>query len=246
MGPMMMVSEVVEQQQDRRVAQRVPVRGSAVVYRADDDALHGTIENLSQTGALVSVARRPRWEPDDVAECADFHVDLRFGAGAGRVRARAVRVEAVARRWHVAVEFAAVEDELRDLIDASIISAVFASRRRPILVIDDHPERRGRVLAKLFARGMTPLAPTTPLQAIDLLTRAQLNVTVCLLGTAELGHVGSFGGYGVAHADLRTVLADSFPWVTTAEIGEDLDATVDRAHAAWSATEMARLGTAMG
>jgi hypothetical protein len=222
---------------ERRASLRVPVRGDAVVHAhgAGDDAMHGTIENLSHTGVLMSVAQRP-------IEC-DFEVDLRLNGGAGRGRARAVRVEAVAQRWHVAVELYDIDDALRDVIDASIMSAVFASRRRPILVIDDQAERRRDLHAKLVARGMTPLTPTTPLQAIDLLTRAQLNVTVCLLGA---GRPGSFGGYGVAQADLRTVLVDSFPWVTTTEISDDVDDTVGRAVTAWSATDVARLGVAIG
>ncbi len=242
MGPMSMrVSEVMASGSDRRASLRVPVRGSAIVYAhgAEDEVMHGSIENLSQSGALMTVAQRP-------IEC-DFEVDLRFGNRSRRVRARAVRVEPNARRWFVAIEFDGIDDDLREMIDASIISAVFASRRRPILVIDDHPERRTALLAKLFARGMTPLAPTTPLQAIDLLTRAQLTVTVCLLGTWSPADtsVGSFGGFGVAHADLRTVLADSFPWVETAEITDDLEACVDHAVQAWGATEMARLGAAI-
>ncbi|MBA3452482.1 MAG: hypothetical protein H0T42_05225, partial [Deltaproteobacteria bacterium] len=52
---------------------------------------------------------------------------------------------------------------------------------------------------------MTPLAPATPLDAIDLLTRAELHISVCLLAP----------GFGVGSTDLATSLSDSFPWVTT-------------------------------
>ena len=45
---------------ERRRALLVPVRGFAVLY-ASDGPLHGMIENLSQSGALVSVAGRPLW-----------------------------------------------------------------------------------------------------------------------------------------------------------------------------------------
>ena len=41
--------------------------------------------------------------------------------------------------------------------------------------------RRVELATRLAARGMTPLAPRTPLEAIDLLTRTQLHVNVCLL-----------------------------------------------------------------
>ncbi len=88
-----------------------------------------------------------------------------------------------------------------------------------ILVVDAQPDRRRDLLERLAARGMTPIAPRTPLEQIDALTRAQLHVTVCMLAPAN---------------DLGGVLADSFPWVTATEISDDLDLAVDRAIAAWN------------
>ena len=43
---------------ERRRAMRVPVRGT-VVLRGGDKALHGTLENLSQSGALVQLSAVP-------------------------------------------------------------------------------------------------------------------------------------------------------------------------------------------
>jgi hypothetical protein len=92
------------------------------------------------------------------------------------------------------------------------------------------PPRRTRLIDRLVDRGMTPLAPRTPLETIELLTRGQLQISVCMLPP---------------DTDLATVLADSFPWVTTSEITDDLDATVTRAIDTWSATPVARLGVAI-
>jgi hypothetical protein len=121
---------------------------------------------------------------------------------------------------------------MRLAIDAAITAALSAAKRRPILVIDDRGDRRSDLVSKLATRGMMPLAPKTPLEAIDLLTRTQLHVDVCLLAPYA--------------TDMHGVLADSFPWVTTAEISDDLDATVVRAIDAWAATDVARIATAIG
>ena len=82
---------------------------------------------------------------------------------------------------------------------------------------------------------MTPLAPKTPLEAIDLLARSQLHVSVCLLAP----------GFGVPVDELAAILSDSFPWVTTAEITDDSKRTVDRALEAWSGTDGARIASAI-
>jgi hypothetical protein len=211
---------------DRRRTLRVPARGVAVLY-ADGGPLHGRVENLSQGGALLDVASRPIEDTLDV--------ELRLADGSGWVTARTVRIQPVAKRWQVAVAFDRVDPAMRDAIEATISSALSAARRRPILVIDDRAERRTRLITQLLDRGMTPLAPRTPLEAIDLLTRAQLHVDVCLLAP----------GFGVPSTDLAAVLADSFPWVTTSEITDDLDSTATRAIEAWSATPVARIGTAI-
>lgn len=211
---------------ERRRALRVPVRGVAVC-RARDGALHGTIENLSQTGALLTVSGAPT---DDRLD-----VELKLGHETGCVGARTVRIERTARRWRIAVQFDRVDERMRAAIESAIQHALRAAQRRPILVIDDRSARRVNLATRLAARGMTPLAPRTPLEAIDLLSRAQLHVNVCLLAPS----------FGHSVAELRALVADSFPWVTTTEISDDIEATVDRAIEAWSGTDTARMAAAI-
>jgi len=207
---------------ERRRALRVPVRGVAVFY-AEDGAMHGTIENLSSSGALVSVAGVPFDE--------NLDVELKLGDESGWVSARTVRIERTARKWKIAVHFDRVGDNMRAAIDGAIDHALRAAQRRPIMVIDDRAARRVKLATRLAARGMTPLAPRTPLEAIDLLTRTQLHVNMCLLAPS----------FGQSVEQLRILVSESFPWVTTAEIGEDVEATVDRAVEAWSGTDVARI-----
>ncbi len=214
--------------QERRRALRVPVRGVAVLH-VDGGPLHGTIENLSQTGALVVAARPPRAD----VELQDL--ELRLIDGSGWVRGRTVRVEPHQRAWRIAIAFDRVDESLRASIETSIKAALGAARRRPILVIDENTDRRRDLITRLSSRGMTPLAPKTPLEAIDLLTRAQLHVGVCLLAP----------GFGVPTTDLRAVLADSFPWVSVAEITDDLEETTHHALDTWAATPIARVANAI-
>jgi hypothetical protein len=197
------------------------------VFYAEEGAMHGTIENLSSSGALVSVAGVPS---DDALD-----VELKLGGDTGWVSARTVRIERTARRWRIAVQFDRVDDQMRAAIEGAIDHALRAAQRRPILVIDDRPARRVNLATRLAARGMTPLAPRTPLEAIDLLTRTQLHVNVCLLAPS----------FGQSVEELRALVSDSFPWVATAEITEDVEATVDRALEAWSGTDVARIAAAI-
>jgi hypothetical protein len=206
---------------------RVPVRGVAVFY-GEDGATHGRIENLSESGALVSLSGLLSSEET-------FDVELKLGVDTGWVSARPVRVERSARRFHIAVAFAQLDESVRVAIEAAIASALRAAQRRPILVIDDHIGRRLDLVTRLAARGMTPLAPRTPLEAIDLLTRTQLHVDVCLLAPS----------FGQTTSQLRSLVSDSFPWVKSADISDDLEATVDRAIEAWSGTDVARLSAAI-
>jgi hypothetical protein len=228
--------EVEDARLDRRGAVRVPVRGVAVVY-AGGRKRRGTIENLSRTGALIRVSG------DDMD--GDVDVELRvpgFVAGAAasgaRFAARAIRVEAATdkRGGRLAVEFAldSVDAGTRGLLDVAIASAVNATLRRPVLVIDDRADRRRALASRLADRGMTPLSPATPLEAIDML--GHLHVAVCL--------VSSFRSVDAASFD--AMVADSFPWVRTATITDDVDATVVRATVAWSETDVARLARALG
>ena len=212
---------------ERRRALRVPVRGIAVFY-AEDGATHGTIENLSTGGALVSVAGVP-------ADTTALDVELKLGVDSGWVSARAVRIERTAKRFRIAVAFENIDPAVAAAIDNAISAALRAAQRRPILVIDDRIPRRHDLVTRLAARGMTPLAPRTPLEAIDLLTRTQLHVNVCLLAPS----------FGQSTAELRALVSDSFPWVSTAEISDDVEATVDRALEAWNGTDVARLSPAI-
>ena len=209
---------------ERRRAMRVPVRGVAVLH-AHAGPLRGTVENLSHSGALLTVEAEP--------VAFDHEVELRLLDGSGTVSARTVRVEQLHpdAGWRIGVAFDRVEPAMRASIEASIDGAVSAARRRPILVIDANAPRRTRLIDRLVDRGMTPLAPRTPLETIELLTRGQLQISVCML---------------TAGTDLATVLADSFPWVTTSEITDDLDGTVTRAIDTWATTPVARLGVAIG
>ncbi len=210
---------------ERRRALRVPVRGVAVLYPTSGP-VHAMLENLSQTGALFTVATRPAEE--------ELDLEIRLAEGSGWVNARTVRVEPMSRQWRIAVDFERVDASLRVAIEASIASARGAAQRRPILVIDENLDRKRDLIARLSNRGMTPLAPTTPLEAIDLLMRSQLHVGVCLLGP----------GFGVPSTDLRAVLSDIFPWVSVAEITDDLDATTHHAIDTWYATPIARIAEA--
>ena len=208
---------------ERRRAMRVPVRGVAVFY-GEDGAMHGRIENLSESGALVCV--RSMLSADET-----FDVELKLGVDTGWVSARPVRIERSARKLRVAVRFDGLDEPVRVAIETAIASAIRAAQRRPILVIDDDIRRRVDLVTRLVARGMTPLSPRTPLEAIDLLTRTQLHVDVCLLAPSIV--------------EIRALVTDSFPWVRSADISDDLDATVDRALEAWSGTDVARLSSAI-
>lgn len=212
---------------ERRRALRVPVRGVAVLH-APEGSMHGTIENLSVSGALVNVAGIP-------AAGKPVDVELKLGEDSGWASAHMVRVERTARRFRVAVAFDDLAPAVRAAIEATIAAALRAAQRRPVLVIDDRGPRRHDLVGRLAARGMTPLAPRTPLEAIDLLTRTQMHVNVCLLASS----------FGQTVAELRTLVADSFPWVSTEEISDDLEATVERAVEAWSGTDVARLSAAI-
>lgn len=211
---------------ERRRALRVPVRGVAVFY-GEDGAMHGTIENLSRGGALVSVS-------NPLADQA-LDVELKLGAESGWVSARTVRVERTARRYRIAVSFDELDEPTRAAIDSAIAAALRAAKQRPILIIDDAVSRRRTLVNTLAKRGMTPLAPRTPLEAIDLLTRAQLHVNVCLFAPS----------FGQSAHELRALVSDSFPWVKAVEISDDIESTVEHAVNAWSGTDVARIAAAI-
>ena len=185
--------------------------------------LRGMIENLSLNGALVSV-------PSSLLE-SELDMEIRLHEGSGWVAAQVVRAESHARHWRIAVTFRRIDASLCESIERAIVSARGAAQRRPILVIDENSDRKQDLIERLANRGMTPLAPKTPLEAIELLTRSHLHVGVCLLAPS----------FGVPSTDLRAVLSDSFPWVSVAEITDDLDATTHHAIKTWYTTPIARI-----
>lgn len=212
---------------ERRTALRVPVHGVAVCYGDANLPIRGTIENLSSSGALINVSGAPT--------AGSLQLELKLGTSTGRVTARAVRVERGARRTRIAVCFDDIDDGVRAAIDAAIDHAVIAAERRPILVIDDNRRRRAMLHALLEAQGMTPVAARTPLDAIAVLTNPHLAVSVALIAPS----------FGHSLDALDHLVSDSFPWVRSAEISDDLDETVERAEHAWSSTDSARLARAI-
>jgi hypothetical protein len=219
------MGEVVEGS-ERRHALRVPVQGVAVFYGAGRE-LRATIENLSITGALVSI-------PVDTTATIET-VELELGVDADRFRARAVRVEHSARRTRIAVEFEHVDARLRGVIDHAIGHALSNATRRPFVVFDGDATRRDLLVSRLRAFGMTALAPATPLEAFDRLANAQRNGCVALLGPS----------FDQSVIGLRNVICETFPWAVTNVISDDLDATVDRALGAWGDTNPAQVVHAM-
>jgi len=183
-------------------------------------ATSGTIENLSSSGALVAMT----------STSAAGELELKLGTDGGRVTARTVRVEP----GRIALAFDRVDPALRTTIDTAIAYALRAAERRPVLVMDERTRRRHQLVSLLAARGMTPFAPSTPLEAIDLLARAHLHVNVALVAPS----------FGQSAADLHALVSDSFPWVHASDISDDLEATADSAERAWSA-DAARLSAAI-
>lgn len=214
----------LESWSERRRGLRVPVRGVAVLY-GDEGAVHGRIENLSASGALLSLPAPP---PEGRAS---LELELKLGHETGWVGARGVRVERGPRRWRFALQFERLEPPVRGAIEAAIEAALRAAQRRPILVIDEEVPRRVELVTHLASRGMTPLAPHTPLEAVDLLARPQLHIQVCLVAPS----------FGHTLDELRAQLCESFPWLSITEISADLEATIDRALEAWAGSDVARL-----
>jgi len=189
---------------------------------------HATIENLSSSGALLVTSHVVEQQPM-------VSIELKLGLESGWLSARTVRVEKLADQFRIAVEFDQMEPALRASIDAAIEGAIAAAVRRPVLVVDDQLGRRADLVARLAARGMTPLAPRTPLEAVDLMSRSHLHINVALLAPS----------FGQSSSDLRELFAESFPWVTATDISNDVEATVDAAAHAWSTSDVARLATAI-
>lgn len=211
---------------ERRSALRVPVRGYAMVYDAGR-TIRAIVENLSTNGALVSVPASLGTSFDDL--------ELNLGFDSGRVAARTVRVERGAARTRIALEFEQVDPALRLAVASAIDFALMSALRRPIVILDDNPERRDALVERLRRSGMTAIAPRTPLAAFDQLARTSRVGCVCVMSSC----------FGQSVVGLRNVIAETFPWVLTNVIGDDLDGTVDRALASWADTDAAQLVRAL-
>jgi hypothetical protein len=210
------MGHMVERWSERRGAMRVAVQGTAVM-RGGAPPLHGVVENLSRSGALVHVSTPPA--------DGEHELELQLPGGRGTLRARTVRIAPTRHAtWSVALAFERVEPALQQSIDASVADAVRAARARLVIVLDDDERRRARLVDRLVDRGFTPLAPRTPLETIDLLASPALRIRLCLVAA----------DFRIARAALAQTLAEHFPWVTAASIDDDLDGAVDHAVAAYS------------
>jgi len=220
---------------ERRRAPRAPAHGTAILH-GDHGVLHGNIENLSLGGALISVSGAPMWQVD--GDPGTLDIELRFGParpgperlargtlpGAFAATGHPVRIDRGPDRVRVAVAFdrlfSTTEDEIEDEIEAALGAAL----SQPVLIIDDDEPRRRRIATEVGARGMTPLVPRTPLEAIDLLSRARLHVAVCAVADRFAD---------IPASELRAFLAEGFPWVQMLPIGGGDAELADHAQAIW-------------
>lgn len=212
---------------DRRGARRTPATGRVTLSRdGGAQAVHGTIENLSRGGVLVAVHGEPAaLTPERVCEVELLLV----GRAPVWARAHPVRREPAPGGVLVALAFAEVSAPGVDVIEAELAAMHAAAVRRPVLVVDDDPARREAIGDALRARGMTSLAPRTPLDAIQLLSRAQLHIPVALIAS----RFGSIPG-----AELERFLQGTFPWVEQVAITGDgaVVVAVTRAAQIWART----------
>ncbi|CAN5698439.1 hypothetical protein BH11MYX2_BH11MYX2_21800 [soil metagenome] len=79
---------------------------------------------------------------------------------------------------------------------------------RQIIIVDDEPPRRSSLIDMLSAAGFSPVAPRTPLDAFDLLGRADANDLLLVAPT------------------FKAAVADSFPEYATEAISDDLESTL--------------------
>lgn len=219
---------------ERRRAPRAPAHGTAILH-GDHGVLYGNIENLSLGGLLISVSSSPNWEID--GDPGTLDIELRFGPEPAERFARGtippgtlaatghpVRIEPSAGRVRIAVKFDRLFDAAEDEIEAEIEAALGAALSRPVLIIDDDETRRRRLASELAARGMTPLVPRTPLEAIDLLSRSRLHVAVCAVAERFAD---------IPSPELRAFIAEGFPWVETLAIDRGETELADRAQQIW-------------
>lgn len=87
---------------------------------------------------------------------------------------------------------------------------------RSVIIVDDEARRRGQLIDRLTAAGLTPLAPKTPLDSFDLLSRTEPGDMVLLSPT------------------FAEAVADTYPGFDTHDITDDVEDTVSRAIASLS------------
>lgn len=206
---------------ERRRALRAPVHGVAVLHR-DRGTARGHIENLSLTGVLVRVRAAKPAAPEGTEWC---DVELRLSPAAKLVLVgQVVRIEARRGELWIAIRFDGVSPDHEDAIEERVVQAFEGARQRPVLVVDGVEERRTGLADALRDRRMTPLTPRTPLEMIDLLSRPDRHIEVCLISS----HFGDLRGREIAAA-----IGEAFPWVKVVFVADDAIATVDDVQAAW-------------
>lgn len=82
---------------------------------------------------------------------------------------------------------------------------------RFVIVVDDEAPRRNELIDRLVAAGLTPLAPKTPLDSFDLLSRAEPGDPVLVAPS------------------FSEAVADTYPGFDTHDITDDVEDTVSRA-----------------
>jgi hypothetical protein len=204
---------------ERRRTPRAPAHGTAVLH-GDHGVLYGAIEDLSLGGVLISATASAAYPLDDTLD-----VELRLGARRSFVAiGHPVRVQTTDNRLKIAIAFDRLPAMAEDVIGDEVEAALGAVHTRPVLIIDDDEPRRRRLATSIGALGMTPLVPRTPLEAIDLLSRARLHVAVCAVAETFAD---------IPASALHAFLADGFPGVRTVAIGSDEAAVADRVLAIW-------------
>jgi hypothetical protein len=206
---------------ERRRSPRAPVRGRVVLH-GDHAPGSGTIENLSLGGVMVRVFDVPA--RTDVLDI-ELHLPTTTTI---RLSGRAVRSERRDSMARVAIKFDDVDADAEDAIADEVVAAYAAAQRRPVLLIDDIEDRRIDVAAALRDRQMTPLIPTTPLEAIDLLSSPERHVEVCLMSSRFGDHRGR---------EIANVIVESFPWVKIMYVGSDAATVADDVAATWDEIE---------
>ncbi|MGE3762121.1 MAG: hypothetical protein AB7L94_07710 [Kofleriaceae bacterium] len=82
---------------------------------------------------------------------------------------------------------------------------------RYVIVVDDEAPRRDQLIDRLVAAGLTPLAPKTPLDSFELLSRTEPEHPVLVAPS------------------FSEAVADTYPGFDTHDITDDVDDTVSRA-----------------